>query len=176
MRIIGVGLLLALLAGCGGSTKTESATAELKPFMQNVYTAWQTLDPSKPAEFYAKDPGLLFFDLAPEKFKGWQAYQDGFKQMTADWKAINIDIGPDFEAYKHGDVAWVAYTMSFTIAKKDGKVETGRARGLDVLEKRDGKWLIVSEHVSVPMMEPASDKKEPEAKKPVVHKKKAKKK
>ncbi|MBI5280717.1 MAG: nuclear transport factor 2 family protein [Candidatus Solibacter usitatus] len=159
MRFLPVVLFAAVLAGCGDAPKTENAAADLKPHMQKVYAAWSTLDAAKPAPFYAKDAGLVFFDLAPFSYKGWSAYEEGFRKAAAEWKAIKIELGPDFQASRRGDVAWVIYTLNFDIAPKSGEHMKGSARGTDVLEKRGDNWLIVHEHVSVPMMEP--EKKAP---------------
>jgi ketosteroid isomerase-like protein len=174
MKFAGAVLLAVLLTACGGPAKTESATAELKPYVEKVYAAWATLDVTKPAPYYAKDPNLLFFDVAPLKYTGWQAYADGFKQASADWKSAKLEVGPDFQAFKNGNVAWAAYTLHLELETKGGTVQKADARGLDVLEKRDDKWIIVSEHVSMPA--PAIEEKKPEPKPAPAHKKQAPKK
>jgi ketosteroid isomerase-like protein len=42
-------------------------------------------------------------------------------------------------------------SLHLSIAFKDGKTEEIDARHTAIWEKRGGKWLIVHEHVSVPM-------------------------
>ena len=161
------------LVACGGA-KTEDATNELRPHMEKVYAAWATLDSSKPAPYYAKDAGLAFFDVAPLQYHGWQEYEDGFKKVSADWASAKVTVGPDLKAYKRDDLAWVTYTLDLDITMKNGDPMKAQARGTDILEKRGDNWMIVHEHVSMPMAEPAPAPK-PEAAKPVHHKHKGKK-
>ncbi len=172
-------LLLVLtlgLAACS-APKTENATAEFAPMVEKVNAAWQTLDTANVAPFYAKDADLTFFDVAPLQYKGWQAYADGFKKVAADWQSVRIRVDPGTHAIKHGNIAVVNWTGSFTITPKSGSPMSGQIRGTEVLEKRDDKWLIVHEHVSAPMAEPAPPppvEKRPAAKPKPAHTKKKK--
>lgn len=154
MKRLLVVLASAWLAGCAsdtGALKPQDATAFFKADFDKVYAAWSTLDGSKAAVFYAKDPKIVFFDVAPLKYIGWQAYEDGFKQVSADWKTAEATVGSDFHASQLGNIAWATYTLDLVIQHKNGEVEKMQARGTDVLEKRGEQWLIVHEHVSVPM-------------------------
>ena len=156
MKKLLVVLASAWLAGCAGdqtAMKPQDATAFFKPDFDKIYAAWSTLDPSKAASFYAKDPNLAFFDVSPLKYKGWQEYENGFKQAAADWKSMQVTLDPDFHATQLGNIAWATYTLDFVIQPKTGDVIRAQARGTDVLEKRGDQWLIVHEHISVPMMQ-----------------------
>lgn len=143
-----------MLVGCGGPDKPVDATAELRPYMDKVYAAWQTLDVAKAAPYYAKDTNLVFFDVAPLQFKGWNEYEASFRKTSADWKSIELTMGKDFKATKSGNIAWATYTMAFNITPKEGAPMKGETRGTDILEKRGENWVIVHEHVSAPSMEP----------------------
>ena len=153
MKKILIVLATAWLAGCGDSDagKPKDATPFFRSHFEKVYSAWSTLDPSKPAMFYAKDAGLTFFDIAPLKYRGWQEYEAGFRKMASDWKSGTVTLGPDFHATQAGDVAWVTSTLDFVILPKTGEVMRMQARGTDILEKRGEEWMIIHEHVSVPM-------------------------
>ena len=149
-----IAVLAVLLASCGGPAapaKTEDATAELKPLMEKLMADWSTLDPSKVAPYYAKDPGLPFYDVMPLKYSGWQEYEDGVKKVFSEWKSIKITMSPDFKAYKNGNIAWATFTSSFEITPKTGEVMKGEGRNTEVLEKRGNDWVIVHEHGSAPM-------------------------
>ena len=154
MKKILIVLATAWLAGCGDSDagKPKDATAFFKPHFEKVLSAWSTMNASKPAMFYAKDAGLAFFDIAPLKYRGWQEYEEGFGKQAEAWTSLQLTLGPDFHATQAGDVAWATYTVDFEIQPKTGDVMKGQARGTDVLEKRGEEWMIVHEHVSVPMM------------------------
>ena len=123
-----IAVLAVLLASCGGPAapaKTEDATAELRPLMEKLMADWGTLDPSNVAKYYAKDPGLPFYDVAPLKYSGWQEYESGSKKTFSDWKSIKITMGPDFKASRNGDIAWATFTSLFEITPKTGEVLKG---------------------------------------------------
>ena len=154
MKKLLVVLASAWLAGCAGDQnagKPQDATAFFKPDFDKLCAAWSTLDTSKVASFYAKDANLVFFDVAPLQYKGWQDYEDGFKHVSADWKSAQLTLGPDFHATELGTIAWATYTVDFIVQPKTGDVMKMQARGTDILEKRGERWLIIHEHVSVPM-------------------------
>jgi ketosteroid isomerase-like protein len=163
MKKILIVLATAWLAGCGDSDagKPKDATAFFRPHFEKVYSAWSTLDASKPSMFYAKDPGLAFFDISPLKYRGWQEYEDGFKKVAANYKSIQITVGPDFHATQAGNIAWVTYTLDLVMSPQTGNAVNVQARGTDILEKRGEEWTIIHEHVSVPMADeqPAPAKK-----------------
>ena len=175
MRILITLAVLAGLCACGDPEQPKSvdASKELRPHIEKLYAAWGTLDLTKIAPFYAKETGTAFFDIAPLKYASWADYAAGFKKGSADWASVTVDISPDFQAHSNGPIAWATFTGDFKIVKKDGKVDSGKARVTEILQ-RDGKsWLIIHEHVSVPMMEPAPA---PVAKKAVARKAGARKK
>jgi ketosteroid isomerase-like protein len=155
MKALAVLPLLLLLAGCGAPPApplaTEDATAEFKPFVDKLMNDWTSLDPAKMAKYYAKEPGVTFYDIAPLKYNGWQEYEAGTKKVFADWKSIQFSISPDVKAFKQGNIAWVTFTSRFEIALKNGQRMKGEARSTEVLEKRGTEWIIVHEHVSAPM-------------------------
>jgi len=154
MKKLLVVLACVWLAGCAGDQppgKPQDATAFFKSDFDKLMAAWSTLDPSKAAPFYAKDPNLTFFDVAPLAYKGWQEYEDGVRKSAADYESAQWAIEPDFRANQLGNIAWVSFTATYTLTPKSGAAMKGTARFTDVLEKRGEKWLIVHEHVSVPM-------------------------
>ncbi len=150
-----IALLAVWLAGCGppAALKTVDATPELKQLMEKVTAAWETLDPSKVAQYYAKDVGLAFYDVAPLKYSGWEQYENGSKKTFSTWKSVKVAISPDFNGYKNGNIAWATFTSSFEITPEKGPVMKGTTRNTELLEKRGEAWIIIHEHVSAPMLE-----------------------
>ncbi len=151
-------LLLLTLAGCGSAptepAKTQDASAELKPIVEKVLSGWATLDPKNPAPYYAKDAGLTFYDIAPLKYTGWAEYEAGFRKEAAAWKSMKLNLNPDLQATRSGNIAWATFTAAFEIEPKEGAVLKGEARSTDIFEKRGNDWIIIHEHVSAPMPEP----------------------
>lgn len=155
MKLFATLCCLLLLAACQPyAPPAADATAELRPFIEEVLAGWSTLDPSRVAPYFSREAELLFFDVAPFKYRGWAAYEAGFRKSTADWQSASITAGPEFKATRRGDIAWAVYTLNISASLKDGTKIASPARATDILEKRGGDWIIVHEHVSAPMPEP----------------------
>jgi ketosteroid isomerase-like protein len=137
------------------STAKKSETAfDFKARMQEVMSAWSTLDPSKVAPFYSKEPGNVYYDVAPMKYVGWDAYAKGVPEAFADYSSLKITVGKDAKTARHGNVAWGTATWHGDGVKKNGGKETFDGRWTVVWQKTGDDWLIVHEHVSVPMGPP----------------------
>jgi ketosteroid isomerase-like protein len=99
---------------------------------------------------YVHNDTLFVFDVStPREHVGWDAYR-------ADWKGFfdSINGNPTFSISElsvtiSGDVAYTQSIQSFS--GKMGNLHAVAVRLTDVLRKINGKWLIVQEHVSVPV-------------------------
>jgi len=122
-----------------------------KAYMQKIWDGWSTLDPSKVAQYYAQGPHA-FFDIAPVKYASWDEYQAGVVKTLADFKSAVCTVNDDAAIHPHGDLAWGTATVKMDATMKSGKREMATLRWTVVFEKqKDGKWLIVHEHVSEPL-------------------------
>ncbi len=134
------------------SSATKSADNDFKQLINRYYDAWNTGKPDNAAPFYAKDPGLVFFDMTPLKYNGWDEYEQGaqrnlFDNMTEGKLTPNDDL----KVTRRGSVAWTTLTFHYGFKMKDGKNLEGDGRHTAIWEKRGGKWLIVHEQLSAPM-------------------------
>ncbi|MDI1447800.1 nuclear transport factor 2 family protein [Polyangium sp. 6x1] len=128
----------------------EKPTTEL---MQRTWDAWSTLDPQKTAQFYAKDDGLVFFDFTPLEHRGWTAYEKGVKELLGQFTSLKAKVRDDARIDVQGNHALGATVVHFDITFQDGMTESFDARWTVVWAWRDGQWLIVHEHVSVPIQD-----------------------
>jgi len=130
--------------------KSPAGPAPDKALMQKIWDGWSTLDPANVAQYYATGPHT-FFDIAPLKYSSWDEYDNGVKGVLAGYKSAKCTVNDDAALHSHGDMVWGTATVSEQMTTKAGKVEMGNFRWTVVWENVDGKWLIVHEHVSVPM-------------------------
>lgn len=121
-----------------------------KAHLQKIWDAWSTLDPTNAAPFYAQGPHV-FFDIAPLKYSSWDDYQKGVVAVLADFKTAKMTVNDDAEIHPAGSIVWVTATVKEDATMKSGKREMGNFRWTAVFEKQNGKWLIIHEHISVPM-------------------------
>jgi uncharacterized protein (TIGR02246 family) len=113
--------------------------------------AVQLKDAAKIMAVYAPE-GLFVFDLAPPRqYVGQAAYKKDWENVFAG------TVGPvkfsvaDLDVTVVGPVAYGHSIQSISWTGKNGKSTGAVVRVTDVYRKTGGKWLIVQEHVSVPV-------------------------
>ncbi len=127
-------------------------TDDPRELMPKIMHAWDDLDPSKAAQYYAKDRDLVFYDDSPLEYTGWDAYAAGVRKEFAGYKSFATTLANDVSVHRVGDsFAWGTATWRADAVKRDGSTETVYGRWTVLFEKRAGKWLIIHEHVSVPV-------------------------
>jgi ketosteroid isomerase-like protein len=134
----------------GAAKKSNAGPAPDKVVMQKLWDGWSTLDPVNVAKYYAGGPHV-FFDIAPLKYSSWDEYQSGAKAVLAGYKSARFTVSDDAVLHTHGDLVWGTATVKEEMTTKAGKVEMGNFRWTVIWANEDGKWLIVHEHVSVPL-------------------------
>lgn len=144
-RFLGLALVMAVAPATG---MAQSSTAEIRHQLEHYVAGWGSLDVDRVSALYAKDADLLFFDVAPLKYTGWNAYANGAKSMLSDWKSLTIGPSADMTIHRNGNSGWSAGTMHLTGVTKKGETMQFDVRSTLVWEKRRGKWLIVHEHFS----------------------------
>jgi len=124
---------------------------EIRTTLERLYAAWSDLDPAKAAPFYAKDADLAFFDVAPMKYTGWAEYVAGVPKAFANYRSGTFTLNNDVRVHQHSNQAWVTATWRGELIKKAGGKEQLAGRYTAVLEKRGKAWLLLHEHMSVPL-------------------------
>jgi ketosteroid isomerase-like protein len=126
--------------------------AAIRSLEQGLVAAFRAKDVAKIMSFFAPGDKLLVFDLpTPRSYVGHEAY-------TKDWQRFvqRID-GPlevelsDLDVTTNGSLAFGHCIVHVAAEKLDGGALRHNARVTHVYEKTNGKWLIVHEHISVPI-------------------------
>jgi ketosteroid isomerase-like protein len=153
-------LLYVALALAGGLLTFAGARAQqrasddaiFRKLIDNYCAAWSSGNADAPAKFYAKESGLVFYDLAPFSYHGWKEYHDGVqKEFFANMASGSLTAGKDLKVSRHGTLVWTTVSMHFSEKTKDGKVAEAEVRYTGIWEKRGANWLLVHEHLSTPM-------------------------
>lgn len=98
---------------------------------------------------WASDPDIVMIGSGKdEKSVGVEKFVES---LTRDWEQANItaiDV-KDFSVSVSGNVAWLSSDLTFNYTVKEKALQlAGRLTG--VMEKRNGKWLWMQMHYSVP--------------------------
>jgi ketosteroid isomerase-like protein len=100
-------------------------------------------------QYYAPD-AVVFDTYAPGIFRGTKQIYDGFEQQFAQGQSFTGAI-PDMNILSDGKFACAAMQLHFNFVLKNGTKGALTLRQLDAFKKIAGKWLIVQQHISVPM-------------------------
>jgi len=142
---------LLTFAGARAQQKATD-TATFRKLIDNYCAAWSSANLANAAKFYARDDGLVFYDLAPFSYNGWKEYAPGVqKEFLETAASLTLTAGKELKVTRHGNIAWLTVPMHLSERTKDGKTVDLQIRYTGIWEKRGATWLLVHEHLSVPL-------------------------
>jgi len=144
------GAMLTFVAARAQQKASDDAT--FRRLIDGYCAAWSTGNAEAPAKFYAKENGLVFYDVAPFGYHSWKEYHDGVQKEFLDTaESIKLTAGKDLKVTRRGMIAWTTVPMHLTEKSKDGKTSEIDLRYTGIWEKRGANWVLVHEHLSTPM-------------------------
>ena len=151
-RLVGGAVVLTLLALVSCSPAKADAREDIKALEDRFIVAVKAKDLDAIMKVYVPDQSLFVFDVEPPRQyvgaaayrKDWQAFLDSFNGPII-FELTDLDITTDDNlAYSHS-IQRVAGT------DKQGKKLDLTVRVTDVYKKINSNWLVIHEHVSVPV-------------------------
>ena len=144
-------LLLGLTAGVRPATaQAKSDEASIKALYNKFNDAFNKKDVDGIMSVYA--PDLFVFDVVPPReYSGWDAYKKDWQELFEQFPGPIHNTISELSITVDGSTAYSHYVEDGTMTAKDGTTSEVAARITDVYRKIGGKWLIVLEHVSVPV-------------------------
>jgi len=147
--------IIILFASCSESADTRPAEARIKEVLDNYIKAWEAADVEAMSKLWAHDAEMVNFGTdAPERWTGWDALKKQYEIVFESFK--NVDIAVDHRTIKiskSGTVAWYTQVTTTNFVAKGQPASVSGLRISGVLEKRNGKWLFVHNHSSLPVEE-----------------------
>lgn len=144
------GALVTFVGARAQQKATDDAT--FRRLVDNFCVAWSTGNAEAPARFYAKDNGLVFYDVAPFAYHGWKEFHDGVqKEFLDNASEIKLTAGKELKVTRRGMIAWTVVPMHLMEKSKDGKTTEMDLRYTGIWEKRGASWLLVHDHLSAPV-------------------------
>jgi uncharacterized protein (TIGR02246 family) len=148
-------LALALMAtGSSGlaARASSSDNAAITALYEQFGVAFAHKDLTGIMSFYVPGDSLFVFDVGPPReHRGWNDYREDWRKLFAGFKDNPTFKIIEFGMTIDGDVAYT-HSVQRVSANMGGKTRTTVVvRVTDVLRKINGKWLIVEEHVSIPV-------------------------
>lgn len=134
------------------SVAKADARADIKALEERFVAAFKARDVDAIMQVYVPDQSLFVFDVTPPRqFVGAAAYRKDWQEFFAMFagpltvELAELDVVPDHNMAFGHSIQHVAGT------DKTGKKIELTVRVTDVYKKIKGRWLIVHEHVSVPV-------------------------
>lgn len=152
LQYVAVALAGALLTFVGARAQQKATDeATFRKLIDDYCAAWSTGNADAPAKFYAKDNGLVFYDVAPFAYHSWKEYHEGVqKEFLEGASQIKLTAGKELKVTRRGMIAWTTVPMHLMEKSKDGKTTEMDLRYTGIWEKRGASWVLVHEHLSTP--------------------------
>ncbi len=163
LSLLIVSLSISGICGVAFAEDREATKAAIEKIVRDSITWALTKDRALQESTMAHDEDLLIIWTTPSSsVNGWSNYVKLFDTwMDPRFKATVTEIR-DLRVHlsRSGDVAWYS-AMLDDLGEWDGKpVGARNIRWTGVLEKRNGKWVIVQMHGSVGTEMPTSQSKQ----------------
>jgi ketosteroid isomerase-like protein len=155
LSLVVLGLAFVFAGGCNTMSEKvdiDAEKAEISKVIHNNIGWATTKDTLVLYSTVADDPELFWFsprdDGTVHGFKAFVDLTNGFF-MKDDFKAIRYDIRDlEINVSRSGDVAWYHARLDDFNEWKGQPANWEDVRWTGVLEKRDGRWVIVQMHFS----------------------------
>lgn len=148
-------VLIFLTIGCQTMSQkidVEAEKAQIKKVVESSIGWAANKDKELSYSLYAKDENLFWFSPNDAgTISGYEAFRNLTENffMLDDFKAIRYEVRElQINLSKSGDVAWYHARLDDYNEWKGQPANWEDVRWTGVLEKREGKWLIVQMHFS----------------------------
>ena len=143
---------LAVIFIVAMQSQGEQSDEALRELVPRIVASWETFDLAKIEPYYATDPDLTYFDLAPLKYDNWAEYRATVpKVLFEPNSSLKLKLNDDLRVHSRGSLGWVTFTFGADMTTKQGATSHLVGRWTMILEKRGKGWVVVHEHVSAPL-------------------------
>ncbi len=152
LRTVCLSTGLAIALAVFPAMAADKSEQELRALITKIVQTWESMDISKIDRYYAADPNLTFFDIAPLKYADWAEYRTGVQKMFFEPnRSLKFAVRDDLRIHRRARLAWATFTFGADVVNKQGASSHLDGRWTLVLEQRKSGWVVVHEHVSVPL-------------------------
>ena len=155
---ISIGIALSMLSvpspasAAASNPAADADKASIEALETRFSNAFKARDVNAIMQCYAQGAGLFVFDLTPPRqHVGWFDYKKDWQGMFAAFPGPLTFSISDLNITVVGTVAYSHSIQQGQLTRKDGTKLDVVARVTDVYRNLSGRWLIVEEHVSVPV-------------------------
>ncbi|HXQ67316.1 MAG TPA: nuclear transport factor 2 family protein [Alphaproteobacteria bacterium] len=152
VRLFAGAILMTLSSLALSPAANADARADIKALEERFIAAFKAKDIDAIMRVYVPDQTLFVFDLVPPRqYVGAAAYRKDWQELLDSFAGpINVELSELAIAIDHS-LAYGHSIQHVVGTDKQGKKMDLTVRVTDVYKKIKGHWLVVHEHVSVPV-------------------------
>jgi len=142
-----------VMSACTPQVDLEAEKAKVKTVVDQFTQVWETEDVELFSRIMAHDADMVNFGSdAPEHFVGWEALKEAVEQMFPSFENTKIAVKDQvIKVHPSGHVAWFSQIWDWDLVVGGQPVRLEGCRFTGVLEKRNGNWVFVQFHNSIPV-------------------------
>ena len=149
-------LLSTILSTTGNyaqAVNPDSEKAKVKAVVDDFQKFWETKDMNLFSRIMAHDADMVNYGSDENGiFIGWDALKDSIQKILQTIEKTKITVKNQFiKIDKDANAAWFAEIWDWDLIYGGQPVKIQGQRFTGVLEKRNGNWVIVQFHNSVPV-------------------------
>ena len=131
----------------------EAEKAKVKSVVDQFEQVWETKDMELFSRIMAHDADLVVYGSdAPEHWVGWEPLKESVEKMFPALENTKITVKEQsIKVHPSGNVAWFSEVWDWDMVLEGKAVRSEGQRLTGVLEKRNGSWVFVQFHNSVPV-------------------------
>jgi len=148
-----IGATFLVVSGCAQKVDAVAEKAKVKSVIDQFKQVWETEDMGLFSKIMAHDADLVVYGSdAPEHWVGWEPLKESVEKMFPALENTKITVKEQsIKVHPSGNVAWFSEVWDWDMVLEGKAVRSEGQRLTGVLEKRNGNWVFVQFHNSVPV-------------------------
>ena len=145
-------LIVTAIAASDAIAYDNPAESEVDAMLSKLIADYESRDVHAIMGHYIDDDDLVVFDVTPPlQFVGHDAYATSYQGFYASFPGqVTVDV-MERKISVVGELAYTHEMNTWTVHDERNQPTAFTARETYVLQKIQGRWLIVHEHASVPV-------------------------
>ena len=130
----------------------ESLRTRINEYSQAWTTKAGEPDWAEIEQLYSNEDLLHYDAVTPHSFANVSEMKTAFAQMkeTLNMNFLTLRARDNLNVFRRGDLVWTTVLHDIVASLEDGKELKLVQRQTGIWEERDGKWVMIHEHLSAP--------------------------
>jgi len=151
--ILIVAIAFLVMSGCTQKVDLEAEKAQVKAVIDQNIQMLVNGDLELMSKIYAHDADMVFFGTdAAERMVGWETIKEVMQKQFAGSETKKVSVRDEvIKVHNSGKVAWFSGILDWDVIADGQPAKLEGVRATSVFEKRNGNWVFVQAHLSVPV-------------------------